>query len=96
MKQEKESLLKDVLGEFTQTGKIKSGYKQIVVRKFWEQHMGNVINKYTEKLYVRKDTLYVTISSSPLKQELDVGRDKIIKLISSELGEDYITKLVLR
>lgn len=96
MKQEKESILKDVLGEFTQTGKIKSGYKQVLIRKFWENNMGNVINNYTEKIYVRKDTLYVTISSSPLKQELDLGREKILKMISEELGENYITTLVLR
>ena len=96
MKQEKESLLKDVLGEFTQTGKIKSGYKQIVVRKFWEKHMGSMINSYTDKLYVRKDTLYVTLSSSPLKQELALSQDKILKLISAELGENYIAKIVLR
>jgi len=93
---EKESILKDVLGEFTQSGKIKSGYKQLVVRKFWEKQMGVTINNYTEKIYVRKDTLYVTLSSSPLKQELDLGKEKILKLIAEEFGDQYITQLILR
>lgn len=96
MQKEGESILKDVLGEFTKTGKIKSGYKQLVIKKFWEQNMGKLINSYTDKVYVRKDILYVTITSSPLKQELDLGREKVLNLIEKEFGKDYITKLVLR
>lgn len=88
--------MKEALGEFTRSKKIKKGYKQVLIQKFWEQRMGEMINSYTEKLYVRGDILYVTINSSPLKQELDLGRDKIMDLIKKEFGEDYISKIVLR
>lgn len=96
MSKEQESTLKDVLGEYTQSGKIKSGYKQLLIKKFWENNMGKLINSYTQKLYVRGDILYITISSSPLKQELDLGREKVLSLIAKEFGENYIKKLVLR
>ena len=96
MQKEGESTLKEALGEFTRSKKIKKGYKQVLIQKFWEQRMGEMINSYTEKLYVRGDILYVTINSSPLKQELDLGRDKIMDLIKKEFGEDYISKIVLR
>lgn len=96
MKHEKESILKDVLAEFTNSGKVKSGYKQLRLQKFWEKEMGPTINKYTSKLYVRKDTLYVTISSSPLKQELDLGKEKLLDLLAKEFGEAYIISLVFR
>ncbi len=96
MKKEGESTLREALGEFTNSGKIKTGYKQLLIQKFWEEHMGQMINSYTKKLYVRGSILYVTISSSPLKQELDMGRDKVLSLIAKEFGEDYISKLVLR
>jgi len=96
MQKEGESTLKEALGEFTKSKKIKKGYKQLLIQKFWEKQMGEMINSYTKKLYVRGDILYVTISSSPLKQELDLGKDKIITLIENEFGKDYISKLVLR
>lgn len=96
MQKEGESTLREALGEFTKSKKIKKGYKQLLLQKFWEKKMGEMINSYTEKLYVRGDILYVTISSSPLKQELDLGRDKIITMIEKEFGKDYISKLVLR
>lgn len=96
MQKEGESTLREALGEFTKSKKIKKGYKQLLLQKFWEKQMGDMINSYTKKLYVRGDILYVTISSSPLKQELDLGKDKIISLIEKEFGKDYISKLVLR
>ena len=96
MQKEGESTLREALGEFTNSKKIKSGYKQILMQKFWEQNMGKMINSYTKKLYVRGSILYVTIDSSPLKQELDLGRDKIFTMIEKEFGKDYISKLVLR
>lgn len=96
MHKEGESTLKEALGEFTNSKKIKTGYKQVLIQKFWEQNMGQMINSYTKKLYVRGNILYVTIDSSPLKQELDLGRDKVLSLIEKEFGKDYISKLVLR
>jgi len=96
MQKEGESTLQEALGEFTNSKKIKTGYKQILIHKFWQQHMGQMINSYTQKLYVRGDVLYVTISSSPLKQELDLGREKVLSLLEKEFGPDYISKLVLR
>jgi len=96
MQKEGESTLREALGEFTNSKKIKSGYKQILMQKFWEQNMGKMINSYTKKLYVRGSILYVTIDSSPLKQELDFGRDKVLTMIEKEFGKDYISKLVLR
>lgn len=96
MHKEGESTLKEALGEFTNSKKIKTGYKQVLIQKFWEQNMGKMINSYTKKLYVRGNILYVTIDSSPLKQELDLGRDKVLSLIEKEFGKDYISKLVLR
>jgi len=96
MQKEGESTLREALGEFTKSKKIKKGYKQVIVQKFWEQNMGKMINSYTKKLYVTGDVLYVTIDSSPLKQELDLGRDKVLTMINNEFGEDYISKLVLR
>ena len=58
--------------------------------------MGNAISKYTTDLKLDRDTLYVQLSSSVLREELSYGIDKIIKMLNEELGKDLIKKLVLR
>jgi len=91
-----ESSIKDVLKELVDSKKLKTGYRQKSLNVFWKEKMGDVINGYTEKISLRRGVLYVSISSSPLKQELDIGKDKILKLIEEEFGTDYITSIVFR
>lgn len=58
--------------------------------------MGNGVNNYTTAIELRNDTLFVSLSSSVLREELSLGKSKIIKLLNEELGKDLITKIVLR
>ena len=57
--------------------------------------MGPSINKYTTQITVRRNKLFVTIESAPLKQELSFGKEKIKKMINEELGEEYIQDVVI-
>ena len=58
--------------------------------------MGNNVNSYTNEIILKKNTLYVNLSSSVLRQELSFGKQKIIDLLNKELGKTIITKIVLR
>jgi hypothetical protein len=58
--------------------------------------MGNNVNSYTNEIVLKKNTLYVNLSSSVLRQELSFGKQKIIDLLNKELGKTVIKKIVLR
>jgi hypothetical protein len=45
---------------------------------------------------VRKNVLYLSIISAPLKQELSYSKDKIKAMINRELGEEYLEDVVIR
>ncbi len=62
----------------------------------WEKMMGNGVNNYTTAVSLQRDTLYVQLSSSVLREELSYGKEKIITMLNEELGKDIIKKLVLR
>ncbi len=66
------------------------------VKSLWEQLMGKTIATYTSNITVRKNVLYLTILSAPLKQELSYAKEKIRSLINEEMGEDYIREVVIR
>jgi hypothetical protein len=38
----------------------------------------------------------VDIDSAALRQELSFGRDKILKMINQELGEQYLEEVIIR
>ena len=58
--------------------------------------MGKGVNNYTTNIKLQKDTLYVQLSSSVLREELSYGKDKIIAMLNEALGKDLIKKLILR
>jgi len=92
-----EASLGDVLKEFISSrSKLQKGLNKVSAQDAWHTVMGEVITKYTAQVLLERDTLYVQLSSSVLREELSYGKEKIIKLLNEELGKDLIKKLILR
>lgn len=87
--------LSEVLQEFVEQNKLQAGLDKVHVREVWNREMGPAIEKYTTGLQFRKETLYVQLSSSVLREELGYGKERIISMLNRELGRDLIKKLVL-
>ncbi|MDR0232895.1 MAG: DUF721 domain-containing protein [Dysgonamonadaceae bacterium] len=61
----------------------------------WETTLGKAVSRYTEKLYIRNKTLYVSLSSSVLRNELSLCRSDLIVKLNKEAGMDVINQIVL-
>lgn len=88
--------LGEALQEFIKENKLQKGMDVVDVRLAWKNLMGPGVNNYTSDVQLRNGTLYVSLTSSVLREELSHGASKIIKMINEEIGKDVITKLVLR
>lgn len=86
----------DVLKDFIQTNHLEKGLDKVNVKDAWHNVMGKAISKYTTQVILDRDTLFIQLSSSVLREELSYGKEKIIKLLNEELGKKLISKLVLR
>lgn len=88
--------LSEGLREFIKKNKLEKGIDKVNAREAWAKLMGNGVNNYTTAVELRSETLFVSLSSSVLREELSHGRSKIITMLNEELGKDLIKKLVLR
>jgi|TARA_Y100000385_G_scaffold291931_1_gene374162 hypothetical protein len=86
----------DLLKSFVKENKLEKGLDNINVEAAWRDLMGNGVNNYTISVKLNKNSLYVELSSSVLREELSYGKDKIIKMLNEALKKDLITKLILR
>ena len=75
---------------------LNSGLNNVKVQKLWQETMGSNVNSYTKEITLKNKTLYVSLSSSVLRQELSYGKQKIVDLINKEIGGEITTKIVLR
>lgn len=85
--------LKDCIGNLLETYKIKDKYDETFLINSWESIMGKAIASRTSKLFIKDKTLYVTLTSAPLKNELNMGKSKIIKFLNEKVGKEVITEV---
>jgi len=95
-KRDGENTIGDVVKNFIETNKLQKGLDKISVKEAWFSVLGNAVDKYTTDVQLERDTLFVQLSSSVLREELSYGKEKIIRLLNKELGKELIKKLILR
>jgi predicted nucleic acid-binding Zn ribbon protein len=62
----------------------------------WEQIVGLTIARYTHDIQLRNKVLIISTDVAPLKQELVLGKDKLIEKINLHFAETIVLDLRLR
>lgn len=88
--------ISEVLKDFVTENRLEDGLDKIDARDAWVNLMGNGVNNYTTNVILKNDTLYVSLSSAVLREELSYGKDKMIKMLNENLGKELIKHIVLR
>jgi len=87
--------IQDLMKDVIQENKLTKGINQISVKEAWAKLMGNGVVSYTHHIELQGKTLIVNLKSSVLREELSYGKEKIIKMMNEELGEQLISKILL-
>ena len=66
------------------------------IEEVWEELMGKTIARYTDSIKIVNQTLFITTSVAPLKNELLFQKEKIIQRVNEALGEKVIRDVVIR
>jgi hypothetical protein len=86
----------DAIKKFLDQSRLKGDIQAMQIEDAWEKIMGKTVARYTDKLHVINDTLYITTHVAPLKQELIFQKEKIIQRVNEALGQRIINKIVVQ
>ena len=86
----------DALKSFLKKSRLKGSLQALQIEEVWEQLMGKTIAKYTDKIQIHGNTLYISTSMAPLKQELLFQKEKILQRVNEALGENIVKEIVLK
>ena len=89
-------LLGKVLSEIVESKALSRGITNEKINGLWNQLLGDNISQFTDKVELRNETLYISLSSAPLREELSYGKEKIMRMLNEEMGKETIKKIVLR
>ena len=96
MRRQNDQTLGEILKEWLEKSPIRSKIFQARITEIWKAEMGPTINQYTTELKVIRKTVYLTISSASLRQELAFSREKIRDMLNEKLGERYVEEVIVK
>ena len=87
--------IEDLMKSFIKENNLSKGMQKIKVEETWFKMMGPGVATHTTSVKLSNKTLIIQLKSSVLREELSYGKEKIIKMMNEELGEEVIGKLML-
>ncbi|QTE23465.1 DUF721 domain-containing protein [Polaribacter cellanae] len=87
--------VKDLMQSFIKENNLSKGMQKIKVEETWTKMMGQGVATHTTSVKLQNKTLIINLTSSVLREELSYGKEKIIKMMNEELGDEVVGKLML-
>jgi predicted nucleic acid-binding Zn ribbon protein len=88
--------LSQALQQFLKQSRLKGNIQALQIEEVWEELMGKTIARYTDSIQIINQTLFISTSVAPLKNELLFQKEKIIQRVNEALGEKVIKDVVIR
>jgi len=96
MKRTNTQKLGDVLKEFLQEQRLDTKLYELQLVESWEKVLGATVKKYTTEIYVYNQKLYVKLSSSILKNDLMLSRERLVQALNKQVGVQVISDIIFR
>lgn len=86
----------EAMQQFLNGSRIKGDIHALQIEDLWEELMGKMIARYTEKLQIIGDKLIITTNVAPLKNELIYQREKIRQRVNEAMKQNLINEVIIR
>lgn len=87
--------VKDLMKSFIKENNLSKGMQKLKIEEAWVKLMGQGVASYTDSVQLQNKTLVIKLNSSVLREELSYGKEKIIKMLNDEMGEQVVNRLML-
>lgn len=91
-----EMSLKEAIEKLMAHYHIEDRYRFEQVKNKWEEIVGKMIAQRTERMSLKNGILYITLSSSTLRQELSFMKADLMKRVNEEASKEIVKEIVFR
>ncbi len=88
--------LSQVIGDYLKVLRIDKKVQEARLIRNWETVMGKTIARDTESIYIKNGTLYLKLKSPVLRNELLMGKSKMLTLLNEGYNEPVIKDVIFR
>lgn len=96
MKRKNTEKLNNVIYQYLRENGLETPLNEFRATQAWSSIVGPAISKYTTDIKIYNQTMFVSISSSVVRNELLMKRTTIIKRVNDHVGAQVITQIVFK
>ena len=96
MRKSNENSLQEVIEQLLDQYRLRDKLNEVKIRKAWDDTMGNAIANRTNEIRIKSEILFISVSSAPLREELQFQKARILDLMNKELGGSYLKQVVIQ
>lgn len=85
----------DAIKGFVNKSQLRNGIRAVQIEEIWEQLMGKTIAKYTDKIQIIQQKLFIHTAVGTLKNELLYQKQQIIDRVNEAFGETVINEVII-
>jgi len=85
--------LTEILRYYLREEGLETPLNQYRLVQAWPQVMGEGINRYTQNIFIKNQTLFVKISSAVLRNDLHMSRTTLVQRLNDHVGAQVITDI---
>ncbi|MFN5332285.1 MAG: DUF721 domain-containing protein [Bacteroidota bacterium] len=85
--------LEEALKDLWKAYSLEEAYQEKLLIASWPELMGKSIADRTGTIYIKNKKLFVSITSGPVKKELQLSKSKVLALIETKLGKGIVEDL---
>jgi hypothetical protein len=85
-----------LLHQFLKSNKLERGFAEYRLIRSWKDLLGVTVAKKTRDLKIYRRTLFVTLHSSVVRNELEMIKESLIPRLNEAAGMNVIDKIVFR
>ncbi len=88
-----QSTLGEVIDKLMKAYRLDGKLKEMDVIQAWGEMMGLAVANRTKNIQIRNKTLFLTMDSSVMRDELSYGKEVIIQRVNEKAGFEMITNV---
>lgn len=85
----------DAMKKFLEGSRIRGDIQALQIEDAWEDIMGKTVARYTDKIRIIGDKLFISTQVAPLKNELIFQKEKIKQRVNEALGQKVVNEVVI-
>lgn len=89
-----EESINDVVTKLLKAYGLTKNFDEYEAVNSFKKIMGAPIVKYTQEIRLKNKRMYIKLTSSVIREELSMGKSKIIKMINEDLGKVVLLDIV--